>query len=180
MTVATTEGMITMVKLSWAEYFRKIAHTVKLKSKDVKTQIGAVIVGSNNEIRSTGYNSFPRGIEDFHDARQERPEKYYWMEHAERNAIINAARIGVSTDRCTLFLTCDIPCVDCTRAIINSGIKIIFCERGEGAKGEYWSEHTQRSIKMLQEAKLTVWYYGEMKPFIDIGTVTDDWKGKYE
>jgi dCMP deaminase len=166
-------------RLSWAEYFRKIAHTVKLKSKDKSTQIGAVIVGSNNEIRSTGYNSFPRGIEDFHDERQERPEKYYWMEHAERNAIINAARIGVSTDRCTLFLTCDIPCVDCTRAIINSGIKIIFCERGEGAKGQIWDGHAERSIQMMKEAKLTLWYYGESKPFINIGEI-DDWGGKYE
>jgi dCMP deaminase len=164
-----TQDLVTMVKLSWAEYFRKIAHTVKLKSKDKTTQIGALIVGSNNEIRSTGYNSFPRGIDDFREERQERPEKYYFMTHAEQNAIINAARIGVSTDRCTLFLTCDIPCTDCTRAIINSGIKIIFCEKGEGAKGDYWKEHTERSITMLQEARCTVWYYGEEKPFINIG-----------
>jgi dCMP deaminase len=164
-----TQDLVTMVKLSWSEYFRKIAHTVKLKSKDKTTQIGAVIVGSNNEIRSTGYNSFPRGIEDFREERQERPEKYYWMEHAERNAIINAARIGVSTDRCTLFLTCDIPCVDCTRAIINSGIKVIFCERDRGASGEHWDGHRERSIQMLKEAHRTVWYYGEQKPFIDIG-----------
>jgi dCMP deaminase len=164
-----TQDLVTMVKLSWSEYFRKIAHTVKLKSKDKTTQIGAVIVGSNNEIRSTGYNSFPRGIEDFREERQERPEKYYWMEHAERNAIINAARIGVSTDRCTLFLTCDIPCVDCTRAIINSGIKVIFCERDQGASGEHWDGHRERSIQMLKEAHRTVWYYGEQKPFIDIG-----------
>ena len=171
MKLATTEMVVTMVKLSWAEYFRKIAHTVKLKSKDKTTQIGAVVVGSNNEIRSTGYNSFPRGIDDYYESRQERPEKYFWMEHAERNAIINAARIGVSTDRCTLFLTCDIPCVDCTRAIINSGIKIIFCERDQGAKGEHWDGHRERSIQMMQEAKLTLWYYGESKPFIDIGEV---------
>ena len=166
-----TQDLVTMVKLSWAEYFRKIAHTVKLKSKDKNTQIGAVIVGSNNEIRSTGYNSFPRGIEDFHDERQERPEKYYWMEHAERNAIINAARIGVSTNNCTIYLTCDIPCVDCTRAIINAGIKVIFCERGEGAKGDHWDGHRERSIQMLKEAHRTVWYYGDSKPFIDIGEV---------
>jgi len=162
MKLATTEGMVMAVKLGWAEYFRKIAHTVKLKSKDQNTQIGAVIVGSNNEIRSTGYNSFPRGIEDFHDERQERPEKYYWMEHAERNAIINAARIGVSTDRCTL-----------------SGIKIIFCERDQGAKGQIWDGHRERSIQMMKEARLTVHYYGESKPFINIGEI-DDWGGKYE
>ena len=40
--------------MKWTEYFRQIAHTVKLKSKDHHTQIGAVIVGTHNEIRSTG------------------------------------------------------------------------------------------------------------------------------
>lgn len=157
--------------MKWTEYFRQIAHTVKLKSKDEHTQIGAVIVGTHNEIRSTGYNSFPRGIDDFREERKERPEKYFWMEHAERNAIINAARIGVSTNNCTMYLTCDIPCVDCTRAIINAGIKVIFCEKGQGAKGDHWNEHTERSIQMLKEAKCTVNYYDEMKPFIDIGEI---------
>ena len=50
--------------MEWNEYFRGIAHQVKLKSKDARTQIGAVIVGHDNEIVSTGYNSFPRGIDD--------------------------------------------------------------------------------------------------------------------
>lgn len=159
--------------MKWEEYFRQIAHTVKLKSKDKNTQIGAVIVGSNSEIRSTGYNSFPRGIEDFHEERQERPEKYYWFSHAETNAIVNAARIGVSTNNCTMYMTCDLPCVDCTRAIINSGIKILFCEKGEGAKGDHWHEHTKRSLQMIKEAGLTVWYYGEDKPFINMGMQND-------
>jgi dCMP deaminase len=164
-----TQDLVTMVKASWTEYFRQIAHTVKLKSKDVDTQIGALIVGTHNEIRSTGYNSFPRNIDDFRPERQERPEKYYWMEHAERNAIINAARIGVSTNNCTMYLTCDIPCVDCTRAIINSGIKIIYCERDGGTKAEHWEGHRERSIQMLKEARCTVWYYGDEKPLINIG-----------
>ena len=50
--------------MEWTEYFLKIAEVVKLKSKDKNTQIGVVLVGSNNEIISTGYNSFPRGIND--------------------------------------------------------------------------------------------------------------------
>jgi deoxycytidylate deaminase len=49
--------------MNWKEYFRGIAHQVKLKSKDRYTQIGAVVVGSDNQIVSTGYNSFPRGID---------------------------------------------------------------------------------------------------------------------
>ena len=113
--------------MRWVEYFRTLAHTVKLKSKDVNTQIGAIIVGRDKEIVSTGYNSFPRGLQDNLKERQERPEKYYWFEHAERNAIYNAARIGVSTKGTTMYLSCGIPCSDCARGIINAGITRIFC-----------------------------------------------------
>lgn len=109
--------------MKWSEYFINIAEQVKLKSKDERTQIGAVIVGVDNEIVSTGYNSFPRGINDDIPERQERPEKYFWFEHAERNAIYNAARIGVSTLGTTMYMTCGISCADCARAIISAGIK---------------------------------------------------------
>ena len=50
--------------MRWVAYFQNLAHQVKLKSKDERTQIGAVIVGKDKEIVSTGYNSFPRGIDD--------------------------------------------------------------------------------------------------------------------
>ena len=82
--------------MNWTEYFLEIAEVVKLKSKDQSTQIGAVVVGEGNNVLSTGYNSFPRGLDDSLQERQERPEKYFWMEHAERNAIYNAALEGVS------------------------------------------------------------------------------------
>jgi dCMP deaminase len=145
--------------MNWKEYFRGIAHQVKLKSKDRYTQIGAVVVGSDNQIVSTGYNSFPRGINDIIDARQERPEKYYWFEHAERNSLYNAALIGVSTKGCTMYLTCGIPCSDCARGIINSGIKKIVCERVGGAVGNLWDEHAKRSIEMFNEAGVKIDYY---------------------
>ena len=61
--------------MRWVEYFQNLAHQIKLKSKDERTQIGAVIVGKDKEIVSTGYNSFPRGIDDNIRERQERPEK---------------------------------------------------------------------------------------------------------
>lgn len=147
--------------MTWEHYFRNIAHTVKTKSKDKYTQIGAVIVGPDNEIVSTGYNSFPRGIDDNVDIRQERPEKYYWFEHAERNAIYNAARIGVSTRDCTMYLTCGIPCADCARGIINAGIRRIVCEVdcSFGARGNLWEEHAKRSLIMFEEADVRVDYY---------------------
>jgi len=145
--------------MNWKEYFRNIAHQVKLKSKDKYTQIGAVIAGADNEIVSTGYNSFPRGIYDNEPLRQERPEKYYWFEHAERNAIYNAARIGVSTKGCTMYLSCGIPCADCARGIINAGIRKVFVEKVDSTKGPQWEESQERSKEMFREADVIVEYY---------------------
>jgi dCMP deaminase len=145
--------------MNWDEYFINIANQVKLKSKDIKTQIGVVIVGKNNEIVSTGYNSFPRGINDDLDERQERPEKYYWFAHAETNSIINCARIGVSTLNTKMYMTCGIPCADCARNIINAGIIEIICRSGDGVKGTKWDESSVRSIQMFKEAGVIIDYY---------------------
>jgi dCMP deaminase len=147
--------------MNWVTYYRQLANTVKLKSKDKYTQIGAVIVGKDGEIVSTGYNSFPRGLDDGLDYRQERPEKYYWFEHAERNAIYNAARIGVSTKGTTMYLSCGLPCADCARGIINSGIKRIFCERVDVTKGELWKESQERSWDMFMETGVKVCFYDD-------------------
>jgi dCMP deaminase len=146
--------------MKWSEYFINIAEQVKLKSKDERTQIGAVIVGTDNEIVSTGYNSFPRGINDNVPERQERPEKYFWFEHAERNAIYNAARIGVSTLGTTMYMTCGISCADCARAIISAGItKVVFCSTSVSANSVKWQESAQRSNQMFKEAGIEIEYY---------------------
>ena len=145
--------------MNWDEYFINIAEQVKLKSKDNKTKIGVVIVGKDNEIVSTGYNSFPRGINDDVEERQERPEKYFWFEHAERNAIYNAARIGVSTLGTTMYMTCGISCADCARAIINSGISKIVLREGKGATNEKWQESAERSMIMFKEAGVIITFF---------------------
>ena len=130
--------------MNWTDYFYNIAQQVKEKSKDERTKVGAVIVGKDKEIVSTGYNSYPRGIVDNRPERQERPEKYFWFEHAERNAIYNAARIGVSTKGCTMYLTCGIPCADCARGIINAGISRIFVTRAQGPSSQKWHDSAER------------------------------------
>jgi dCMP deaminase len=142
--------------MNWKTYFQNIVNQVALKSKDKRTQVGAIIVGSDNEIVSTGYNSFPRGINDDVPERQEVPEKYFWMEHAERNAIYNAARIGVSTKGCTIYLTSEMPCADCARAIINAGIiKVVITING-AAKSQKWQESAERSSWMFREAGIII------------------------
>lgn len=146
--------------MNWTEYFLGIAEQVKLKSKDESTQIGAVIVGIDNEIISTGYNSFPRGLDDSLTERQERPEKYFWIEHAERNAIYNAARIGVSLKNSTIYLTSGLPCMDCARGIVNSGITKVYCKRVCTTKNkEMWEESQRKSLQLLGECGIDIIYY---------------------
>lgn len=102
-----------------------MAKLVATKSKDPSTKCGCVIVGMDHEVRSTGFNGFPRGVEeeDF-PSRWERPEKYKWVEHAERNAIYNAARNGVSLNGCSAFITGP-PCSDCAKGLIQAGICLV-------------------------------------------------------
>lgn len=146
--------------MNWTEYFLQIAEVVKLKSKDQSTQIGAVIVGNDNEVLSTGYNSFPRGMNDSLQERQERPEKYFWFEHAERNAIYNAARVGTRLKGSSIYLTSGPPCMDCARGIINSGIKTVYCKKVCTTKNkEKWDESQKRSIDMLFECGVEVIFY---------------------
>ncbi len=110
----------------WDAYFLQIAEVVKLRSKDPNTQIGAVVVDEDNQIVATGYNGFPRGAQDVIE-RFERPMKYDYFEHAERNAIYAAARRGAALKGCRLYLSGPhFSCLDCTRAIIQTGIKEVF------------------------------------------------------
>jgi dCMP deaminase len=146
--------------MNWTDYFLNIAEQVKLKSKDESTQIGAVIVGEDKEVLSTGYNSFPRGLDDSLKERQERPEKYFWMEHAERNAIYNAARIGVSLKNSTIYLTSGLPCMDCARGIVNSGVTTVYCKEVCTTKNkEKWEESQKKSLLLLNECGVNVIYY---------------------
>lgn len=110
-----------------------LVYLVSTKSKDKTTHYGAVVVGPDNEVRSVGYNSFPRDINDDVLSRQERPEKYFWIEHAERNAINNAALVGIPLKGCKLY-TNGIPCAECARSIIQSGIKEVIVDIRWGMK----------------------------------------------
>lgn len=137
--------------MEWDEYFMQMAQLVATKSKDRSTKVGCVIVGPNHEVRTTGYNGFCRGVyDDGVESRHEKPEKYFWVEHAERNAIYNAARNGIALEGCTAYVTM-IPCADCTRGLIQSGVKrVFFCHYA--GDNEKWSESFERSYEMAKEA----------------------------
>lgn len=106
---------------SWHDYFMAGARWASIKSKDRRTQCGAMIVADDGAVLTTGWNGFPRGVNDDVDARHERPAKYLWTEHAERNAIYNAVRRGVPLLDSTIYVT-QMPCCECARAIVQAGI----------------------------------------------------------
>jgi deoxycytidylate deaminase len=82
------------------------------------------------------------------------------MVHAEMNAIINAARIGVSTMDTSMYLTCGIPCTNCGKAIINAGIKEIYCKKEDTTVNrKKWDEEAKRTLEMFGEAGIVVNYY---------------------
>ena len=102
----------------------ELAFLISTWSKDTSTKTGALVVGPDREIRATGYNGLVRGVDDNIPERMERPTKYDFFEHAERNAIYNACLTGTSLKGCTLYATHS-PCTDCARAIIQAGIKTV-------------------------------------------------------
>ncbi len=88
------------------------------------TQVGAALVGPDGEVRLTAYNGPARGVRDDVPARKERPEKYLWDAHAEENLINFAAREGIRTRGCTVYVT-HMPCARCTRSMIQAGVGVV-------------------------------------------------------
>ncbi|MBR9652799.1 deoxycytidylate deaminase [Thalassovita aquimarina] len=107
----------------WDRRFLGLCDHIAGWSEDRDFQVGAVIVGPGQEIRASGYNGLPRGVRGKDETRFDRPsgEKFFWFEHAERNALYNAARMGVPVAGCSFYVN-RFPCADCARAIIQSGI----------------------------------------------------------
>ena len=129
-----------------------VAKAISELSKDKSTKVGAIAIGPNGEIRAMGYNGFPRGFNDDIESRHERPEKYIWTEHAERNLIYNAARVGVPLNGCTLIVTPLFPCIDCARAIVQSGITHIISDAKDNPR---WIESNNQAKELLTECNVT-------------------------
>lgn len=133
--------------------FLKAAYTLSLQSPDQSTQNGSVIVDESDRIVGEGFNVFPTGVQETEE-RWERPLKYQYIEHAERNAIYDAAKRGNSTDGLTMYCPWS-ACVDCARAIIQSGIKTLVGHENIRAKvrsNDKWLVQIGIADEMLKEA----------------------------
>lgn len=141
------------MRSGWNTYFMSIAETVATRSTCVRRQIGAIIV-RDRMILTTGYNGAPRGVAHCTETgcirnklnipSGERHELCKAV-HSEQNAIIQAARHGISICGGDMYVT-TFPCVICAKMIINAGLKTVFYT-GEYSEGygkdmalEYFNE----------------------------------------
>ncbi len=140
------------------KYMRLALFIAKEFSKDPSTQVGALLLHRKDfAILATGYNGLPRKADDNNPARLERPEKYLWFEHAERNAIYNAAKHGTRLNKCIALVTL-MPCMDCMRGLASVGAKCvigILPPKGTELR-ERWDEHFAKSLELANELKIVI------------------------
>lgn len=113
--------------IDWHTFFMNTAILSSMRSKDPNTQVGACIVDKENKIISVGYNGFPSGCSDdlfpwSNNSNVEEENKYAYVIHGEMNAILN--KNSASLKDCIIYTT-HFPCRECTKVIIQSGIKEI-------------------------------------------------------
>jgi dCMP deaminase len=139
------------------EYFMEIASVVAKRSTCLRQHVGAVIV-KDKRILATGYNGAPSGLPHCYEIgclretmsvpSGERQELCRGV-HAEQNAIIQAAKFGISVDDATLYST-HCPCITCAKIIINAGIKRVV----------YGKEYAdKRGLELLREAGIEVEFF---------------------
>lgn len=141
------------------KYFRLTRFMAEEFSKDDSTKVGALFLKPKTlNILSMGYNGFPRGVDEKIKSRWTRPLKYKYVEHAERNAIYNAASNETTLDGSILIVTM-FPCCDCARAIIQSGVKVLITldfDEYDKDKKERWNEDWKISMDMFDEVGIKV------------------------
>jgi dCMP deaminase len=142
--------MTKQPRVSWDETFFDIIDVIAQRSDDPDTKLGAIIVGPNNDIISIGYNGLPRGIKPT-ETNTKRPTKYDYMEHAESNAILNCVRNNTKIPEGSKLYVQMVPCVVCTRMIIQAGISQVIIGSTESSNPK-WREDWETSSLMLDEA----------------------------
>jgi dCMP deaminase len=125
----------------------ELANEAALKSPNRVRKVGAVLAAADGT-RIERCNDFPTGVRDLEE-RHEGDGRFVWMEHAERNAIFEAAKLGTAT-KSAILATTFFPCIDCARAIVQAGIAHL-CTPAPDYADAVWGESFLRSRVILEE-----------------------------
>lgn len=140
---------MTPNELKWHCRFLRLAEEVASWSIDPSTKVGCILV-LDRRVISTGYNGFPRKINDDLDRLMDREKKYDITVHAEVNAVTTAALHGVSTKDCIAYVTFN-PCSKCAAVLINAGIKEVYVS-GKDPIPDRWLPNFITASNLLEEA----------------------------
>lgn len=154
-----------MQENKWDQRFIRVAREVSSWSKDPSRQIGAVIV-KDKRILATGYNGFPKGIDDSEDRYNDRALKYELVVHAEMNAIYNATYNGISLKDTTLYVWGLPVCNECAKGIIQVGINRIVM--AAEAVPQRWIESYAKSKELFIQSGIGILTDFRVEETIDI------------
>ena len=130
----------------WNRRFLALAEHIATWSKDPSTKVGAVIVDADRRIISTGYNGFPRDVEDLDQRLNNRDVKYEMIVHGEINAIVFANQNLQGT---TLYTWPFMPCSRCAGIVIQSGIRTVVAPYNDNPR---WQASFELTEQMFREA----------------------------
>lgn len=150
---------------NWDDYFLHVASVLSIKSKDPRCAVGAVIVSQDHVILSAGFNGFARGVYDDMETLSNADEKIKVICHAELNAIVNAARVGVRIEGATIYVS-KFPCISCCNAIIQAGLKRLATHDPEYWKDDPLDKDHSLKRRVLRETHIEVYapYHPEFTP----------------
>lgn len=142
----------------WDKRFMEMTKLISTWSKDPSTKIGAIIVNDDRRILATGYNGFPRGIQDTEERLNNRKEKYPRIIHAEMNALMNALYNGVSIKDSTLYVYGLPVCSECTKSVIQAGIKRVVIPNYASVPLTWQQQWDDISEPMFKESGVQITY----------------------
>lgn len=144
--------MTEHIRPSWDQYFINIAKVAATRATCLRKKVGAVIV-RDKTLLATGFNGSPRGqvhctdpgvgceMEDNHCVR---------TQHAENNAVTQAAKHGTSINGATIYSTAS-PCYVCAKQLVNAGIvRVVFGEK---------YRYDERCEKLFHDAEIEVVFH---------------------
>lgn len=135
-----------------------IAYTIANLSKDPATKVGCIILDDDCNILSTGFNGFPRGVNDSPERYHDRAVKLSMIVHAESNAIAQAARTGARLYDSILIVTAMYPCANCAKLIAQAGIKTVLAPPID-KNNTKWLEEWSVATTIFDEAGVKVMFH---------------------
>ena len=133
----------------WDSRFLGLAKEISTWSKDPSRKIGCIAV-RDRKILATGYNGFPKGIEDLKVRYDDREQKYHFVVHAEMNTIYNAAENGISLKGSTLYIYGLPVCSECAKGIIQAGVERVVVFSKETP--DRWVDSIAKTTELFEEA----------------------------